>query len=99
MKNKKNGVSAGLALVGSMLVSNSSFAGLNDKINQYADNGSSNLTSLYIIAGVIAVGIIGKLVQHYFMKEEVKHSPNVKISHHSHHRHHRHHRAVVKKTS
>jgi hypothetical protein len=101
MKNKKNGVSAGLLLVGLSLLSNDSFAGLNDKFKEYVGDGSTNFASLYIIAGVVAVGIIGKLVQHYLMKEEVRTSSNVKISHHSHHNHHRHHRhrAVVKKTS
>lgn len=100
MKTKKNGVASGLMLVGSLLLSNTSFASLNNKFAQYVGDSSSNLTSIYIIAGVISVGIIGKLVQHYFMKEEEKTSPNVKISHHAHHRHHgRHHRAVVKKTS
>ncbi len=99
MKTKKNGVSAGLMLVG-LLISNYSFASLNNKFAQYVGDSSSNLTSIYIIAGVIGVGIIGKLLQHYFMREEEKTSPNVKISHHAHHRHHgRHHRAVVKKTS
>jgi hypothetical protein len=101
MKNRKNGVPAGLTLVGLTLLSNNSFAGLSDKFKEYVGDGSSNFASLYIIAGVIAVGIIGKLVQHYLMKEEEKTSSNVKISHHSHHNHHRHHRqrAVVKKTS
>jgi hypothetical protein len=101
MKNKKNGVSAGLLLVGLSLLSNDSFAGLNDKFKEYVGDGSTNFASLYIIAGVVAVGIIGKLVQHYLMKEDVRTSSNVKISHHSHHNHHRHHRhrAVVKKTS
>jgi hypothetical protein len=101
MKNKKNGVSTGLIFAGLSLLSNNSFAGLNNKFKEYVGDGSSNFASLYIIAGVIAVGIIGKLVQHYLMKEDVTTSPNVKISHHSHHNHHRHnrHRAVVKKTS
>lgn len=99
MKNKKNGVSAGLLLVGALLVSNNSFAGLSNKFNEFVGNSSSNLSSLYIIIGVIAVGVIGKLLQNYLMKQEEKTSRNVKISSHSHHRHHRHQRAVVKKTS
>ncbi len=101
MKNKKSGVSAGLLFVGLILLSNNSFAGLGNKFKEYVGDGTSNFASLYIIAGVVAVGIIGKLVQHYLMKEDVKTSPNVKISPHSHHNHHRHnrHRAVLKKTS
>jgi hypothetical protein len=101
MKTKRNGVSAGLMIIGLSLLSNNSFAGLNDKFKEYVGDGSSNFASLYIIAGVVVVGIIGKLVQHYLMKEEERTSSNVKISHHSHHNHHRHsrHRAIVKKTS
>lgn len=100
MKTKKNGVSTGLMLVGLLVISNNSFASLSSKLKEYAGESSSNLSSLYIIAGVIAVGVIGKIIQNYFMKEGERTSPNVKISGHSQHRHnHRHHRAVVKKTS
>lgn len=101
MKTKTNGVSAGLIIVGLTLLSNNSFAGLSTKFKEYVGDGSSNFASLYIIVGVITVGIIGKLVQHYLMKEEAKTSSNVKISNHSHHNQHRHnrHRVVIKKTS
>lgn len=101
MKTKRKGVSAGLLMGGLILLSNNSFAGLGDKFREYVGEGSSNFASLYIIVGVAAVGIIGKLIQHYLNKEEAKSSSNVKISAHSHHNHYRHnkHRAIVKKTS
>jgi len=101
MKNRRNGVRAGLSLLGLLMLSNTSFASIGDKFNQYVGDSASSLASLYIIAGVIAVGVIGKLIQNHLMREETRSSTNVKMSSLNNHNHHRHHRprAVVKKTS
>ncbi|MBK6522546.1 MAG: hypothetical protein KBG47_10705 [Bacteroidia bacterium] len=100
MKNRRNGVTSGLTLLGLLMLSNSSFASLSDKFTQYVGD-ASNLASLYIIAGVIAVGVIGKLIQNHMMREEARSTSNVKMSSLNNHNHQRHHRprAVVKKTS
>ena len=101
MKNRGNGVKTGLTLLGLLMLSNTSFASLSDKFTEYVGGDASNLASLYIIVGVIAVGLLGKLVQHYFMRQEVRTSSNVKMSSLNNHNHQRHHRprGVVKKTS
>lgn len=101
MKNRRNGVTSGLTLLGLLMLSNTSFASLSDKFTQYVGDSASSLASLYIIAGVVAVGVIGKLIQSRFMREEERSTPNVKMSSINNHNHHRHHRprAVVKKTS
>ncbi len=100
MKNRRNGVKSGLTLLGLLMLSNSSFASLSNKFTQYVGD-ASNLASLYIIAGVIAVGVIGKLIQSHLMREEARSTSNVKMSSLNNHNHQRHHRprAVVKKTS
>lgn len=101
MKNRRNGVKTGLSLLGLLMLSNSSFASLSHKFTKYVGGDASNLASLYIIAGVIVVGVVGKLIQNHFMREEARNTSNVKINDVSNHNYHRHHRPrpVVKKTS
>ena len=101
MKNRRNGVTTGLTLLGLLMLSNTSFASLSDKFTQYVGADASSLASLYIIAGVIAVGVIGKLIQSHIMREEARSVSNVKMSSLNNHNHQRHHRprGVVKKTS
>jgi hypothetical protein len=101
MKNRRNGVKMGLTLLGLLMLSNTTYAGISDKFNQYVGGDASNLASLYIIAGVVIVGVVGKLVQKHLLREEGRNTSNVKMSSLNNHNHHRHHRqrAVVKKTS
>jgi len=83
------------------MLSNTSFASLTNKFTQYVGGDASNLASLYIIAGVVAVGVIGKLIQNHMMREEARNTSNVKMSSLNNHNHQRPYRprAVVKKTS
>ncbi len=101
MKNRRNGVTSGLTLLGLLMLSNTSFASLTNKFTQYVGGDASNLASLYIIAGVVAVGVIGKLIQNHMMREEARNTSNVKMSSLNNHNHQRPYRprAVVKKTS
>lgn len=98
MENKTNKFIAGTILTGLMLLSNTGYASLSDKFNKYIGNDGTHLSSIYILLGVIGVGIIGKVLHHYFMREEERKVTNVKITPNAHHRHHRP-RPVVKKTS
>jgi hypothetical protein len=98
MENKTDKFIAGTILTGLMLWSNTGYASLGDKFNKYIGNDGTHLSSIYILLGVIGVGIIGKVLHHYFMREEERKVTNVKITPNAHHRHHRP-RPVVKKTS
>lgn len=88
-----------ISLVVLMLsVSQTTFAGVGEKFNKYVGSEFTNLSGLYIIMGVLVFGLVGKLVHHYFMKEDEKQLPITKTTHPSL-RHQRHHRTVIKKTS
>jgi hypothetical protein len=95
MKKTKNIKTAGWLVAVLLLMAQTAFAGVGGKINKYVSSEFNNLSGLYIILGVLAFGIIGKIVHHFFMREES--SPVVK-SGNSSMRHHRH-RHGVKKTS
>ena len=95
MKNRKNKVLSGLLLMGLVMVSQMSYAGLGAKFSQFLGNESAYTSSFYIILSVFGVGVIGKICQHLFLTEE-HHQPasKVRVSHHRHHR-----VRVIKKTS
>lgn len=96
MEKRKNKVLSAILMFG--LISQSSYAGIGDSFNKYIGSEFSNASGFYIILGVIAAGVVGKICQRYFMVEEEKPVSKVKISQHSHQRHHRH-RNIIKKTS
>lgn len=98
MKIRNNRGLSGLAVLGLILISQKSYAGLGEKFNQYVGSDFSNASGFYIILGVIGAGIVGKICQYYFMREEEKPISKIKIANHAHHRQHRH-RSVIKKTS
>jgi hypothetical protein len=98
MEKRKNKVLSGLMILGLVMSSLQSYAGVGEKFNKFIGSEFTNISGLYIILGVIAAGIIGKVLHHFFIKEEEKAPSNVKIGQHVHHRHHRP-RSIVKKTS
>jgi len=79
-------------------VANKAQAGVAEKFDKYILSEFTNLSGLYIIGGVLLAGIIGKLIQHFFFKDEgvMAHPTNVKWQPNRRQRHTRH---VVKKTS
>lgn len=95
MKKMNTIKAAGWLVAVLLMTTHTAFAGVGEKFNKYVSSEFNNLSGLYIILGVLAFGIIGKIVHHFFMRED--NSPVVK-SGHSPIRHHRH-RHVVKKTS
>lgn len=95
MKKTRNIRAAGWLVAVLLIIAQTAFAGVGDKFNKYVSSEFNNLSGLYIILGVLVFGIIGKIVHHFFMKED---SGNVVRQGHSSVRHHRH-RHVVKKTS
>lgn len=97
METSKIRVKLGMVVMFLALTSSTAFAGITEKFNKYIGSEFTNMSGLYIILGVFAAGLIGKLFHYFFIKdtEEIKHVSNVKISPHRHHRH----RPVVKKTS
>jgi len=95
MENRKKKVLSGIMLMALVMVSQKSYAGLGDKFYQYTGSESAYANGFYIILSVIAVGVIGKICQHYFMSEEDKTASAVKINNHRHHRP----KHIIKKTS
>lgn len=91
---KRKKVLSGLMLLGLVMMSQSTYASIGEKFNQYIGSEFANTSGLYIIFGVIGAGIIGKICQNYFMTEE-KPVSKVKVSHHRYHRP----RPVIKKTA
>lgn len=94
MENRKNKIISGLVLIGLVVVSHKSFAGLGNKLEQYIGDTSAYANGFYIIMAVIGVGVIGKICQHLFMTEEEQPVSKVRVSHHRHHR-----TRIIKKTS
>ncbi len=72
MKNGKKRMLQGLMILGLVMLSEVTYANLSDKFSEYVDSDIESANSLYIIVGVIAAGVIGKICQHYFMGEETK---------------------------
>jgi hypothetical protein len=99
MKRKERKNLAALLIVMLLSVSHTLTAGVGEKFNKYVGSEFTNMSGLYIILGVLGFGIVGKLVHHYFMKEEQDKPLTNHPTARSILRHHRHHRAVVKKTS
>lgn len=97
MENIKLRVKPGIITVFLILISSTAFAGITEKFNKYIGSEFTNLSGLYIILGVFAAGLIGKVFHYFFIREtdEMKHITNVKITPHRPHRH----RGVIKKTS
>jgi len=95
MKNGKRKMLQGLMILGLVMVSEETYASLSDKFSEYAASDVESANSLYIILGVIAAGIIGKIVQHYFMAEEKKPVTKVRVSNHYNQRQ----RHIIKKTA
>jgi len=98
MKKSKTIVVTGLTMTGLILMSHQSYAGFTEQFNKYIGSEFSNASGFYIILAVIGVGILGKMYQHFFLREDEKPMTKVKISQHSHQRHHRP-RPMIKKTS
>lgn len=98
MEKRNNKVLSGLILAGLVMCGHMSYAGVGEKFNKFIGSEFTNISGLYIILGVIAAGIIGKVLHHFFIKDEERTPSNVKISPHVHHRHHRQ-RPIIKKTS
>lgn len=92
---KRKKMLSGLMLLGLIMLSQSSYANLSDKFNKYIGSEFANTSGLYIIFGVIGAGIIGKIIQSYFIREEEKPVSKVRVSHHRYHRP----RPVIKKTA
>jgi hypothetical protein len=92
MKNKENKMLSGLIILGLVMVSQNSYAGLGNKFDQYVGNDAGSVNGLYILLAVIAVGVIGKVCQNYFTTEEHKPVSRVRINHHRP-------RHIIKKTS
>lgn len=97
MKTERKNLTTILLMSGMLLSVSKASAGVGELFDKYIASEFNNLTGLYIVLGVILVGVIGKLFQNYLLKEEkaVKAQRNLPSSRYKYHRH----RAVVKKTS
>lgn len=81
-------------LLGLVMFSQNSYAGISDKFHQYIGSEFSSASGFYIVLSVLGAGVIAKLIQHFFMNEKENTVSRVKISHHHHHR-----QRIIKKTS
>lgn len=95
MKNGKKRMLSGLMILGLVMVSEVACASLSEKFSEYVDSDGENANSLFIILGVIAAGVIGKVFQHYFITEEKKPVAKARINSQYHQRP----RHIIKKTA
>ncbi len=88
-----------LLTVALSMLAHSSYAGIAEKFDKYILSEFTNLTGLYIIFGVLIAGVIGKIIQYFWMKNAEQVSQNQTIRYNNYRRQRHYHRPVVKKTS
>ncbi|MFO0355854.1 MAG: hypothetical protein ACK50A_02795 [Sphingobacteriaceae bacterium] len=83
---------AGILLMSLLMISQNSYAGVGNLFTKFINDDANSINGVYIILGVLFAGLVAKVLQLLFLREE-KPIHRIKVEH-IHHR-----QRIIKKTS